>query len=290
MSARKQVKGYRFFIISIILGFILTGCNHSATHKIALKSLPTGQAGILNPCDKYPCIQGAVVRGDTTKKELSIVFTGGDYADGGVHIQKVLKNHEAKGSFFFTGDFYRNPEFTSIIKNLRADGHYLGAHSDKHLLYCDWNKRDSLLVSKDEFLLDLENNYKEMEKYEISKLDAPFFLPPYEWYNDSISKWTTEVGLQLINFTHGTRSNADYTTPDMDQYLSSEEIYQSIVNYEAGNSNGLNGFILLIHIGTAPERMDKFYNRLEELIIWLKSKEYKLKRIDELLILDELNK
>ncbi|MCK5702865.1 MAG: hypothetical protein KAI29_17000, partial [Cyclobacteriaceae bacterium] len=35
-------------------------------------------------------------------------------------------------------------------------------------LYCDWEKRDSLLVSKDEFLLDLENNYKEMKKYGIS--------------------------------------------------------------------------------------------------------------------------
>ncbi|MCK5702866.1 MAG: hypothetical protein KAI29_17005 [Cyclobacteriaceae bacterium] len=115
-------------------------------------------------------------------------------------------------------------------------------------------------------------------------------MPPYEWYNDSISKWTADAGLQLINFTQGTRSNADYTTPDMDQYLSSEEIYQSIVNYEAKNANGLNGFILLIHIGTAPERTDKLYNRLEKLVLWLKSKEYDLMRIDELLILDELNK
>ena len=129
-----------------------------------------------------------------------------------------------------------------------------------------------------------------MEKFGISKKDAHFFLPPYEWYNDSISKWTTETGLQLINFTHGTRSNADYTRPDMDKYLSSEEIYQSIVNYEAKKPYGLNGFILLIHIGTAPERTDKFYNRLEELILWLKSKEYELMRIDKLLILDELNK
>ncbi|MCK5102212.1 MAG: polysaccharide deacetylase family protein, partial [Cyclobacteriaceae bacterium] len=163
------------------------------------------------------------------------------------------------------------------------------AHSDKHLLYCDWEKRDSLLVSKDEFLLDLKNNYKEMEKFGIATEDIHFFLPPYEWYNDSISKWTAEAGLQLVNFTHGTKSNADYTTPDMNQYVSSEEIYQSILNYEAKNSYGLNGFILLIHIGTAPERTDKFYNRLEELIILLKSKEYELQRIDKLLMMDELN-
>lgn len=230
-----------------------------------------------------------MVRGDTTQKVLSIVFTGGDYADGGKHIQKTLKLHEVKASFFFTGDFYRNPEFELIIKNLYNDDHYLGAHSDKHLLYCDWNKRDSLLVSKQAFFMDLKDNYKEMEKFGITAEDAPFFLPPYEWYNDSISKWTADAGYQLINFSPGTRSNADYTTPDMRSYQSSEVIYQSIVDYEKENAYGLNGFILLIHIGTSRERTDKFYDRLDELIIWLKSQGYELKRVDELLGVKEMN-
>lgn len=240
------------------------------------------------PCSIYSCIQGALVRGDTTQHALSIVFTGGDFADGGEVVQKALKNHKVKASFFFTGDFYRNAAFNGIIKSIRQDGHYLGAHSDKHLLYCDRTRRDSLLVTRSDFLIDLKANYAAMEKFGILLEDAPFFLPPYEWYNDSISKWTREEGFQLINFTHGTRSNADYTTPDMTSYRSSEEIYESIVNYEKKSSSGLNGFILLIHIGTAPERTDKFYNLLDELISWLKSKEYELQRIDELLSMGEI--
>ncbi|HEY8563454.1 MAG TPA: hypothetical protein VIL74_23955 [Pyrinomonadaceae bacterium] len=44
----------------------------------------------------------------------------------------------------------------------------------------------------------------------------------------------------------------------------------------------MNGFLLL-HIGAAPERADKFYDRLDELIDFLKSKNYKLVRIEELL-------
>ncbi len=236
-----------------------------------------------NPCDIFSCVQGGVVRGDTIQKKLSLVFTGGDYADGGNHIQNVLKNHGIKASFFFTGDFYRNPEFRSIIENLKQDGHYLSAHSDKHLLYCDWTIRDSLLVTKNKFIMDLKANYMEMERFGIQEKDARFFLPPYEWYNDSISAWTKEAGIQLINFTQGTRSNADYTTPDMPSYRTSEEIYKSIVNFEETSDNGLNGFILLIHIGTAPERTDKFYNRLDELILLLKNKGYEFERVDELL-------
>jgi hypothetical protein len=55
------------------------------------------------------------------------------------------------------------------------------------------------------------------------------------------------------------------------------------VDFEKANATGLNGFILLIHIGTAPERTDKFYLRLGELMAWLKDREYKLVRINELL-------
>jgi len=264
----------RLNFLVLLLFFLTFGCKETR-EKVFEKSTDSTV--------NYSWIQGGIVRGDTTQHTLSIVFTGGDFGDGGNHIRQVMKSQQVKATFFFTGDFYRNPEFGSIIRNLKADGHYLGAHSNKHLLYCDWTRRDSLLVSRSEFLADLNANYSEMKKFGISAEEARYFMPPYEWYNDSISLWTKEAGFQLINFTSGTRSNADYTTPDMESYVSSEEIYQSIVNYEQNSVNGLNGFILLIHIGTAPERTDKFYERLEDLIHWLKNEGYILQRIDELL-------
>ena len=231
----------------------------------------------------FTCESGAIVRGDTSKKELALVFTGDEFADGGEYILSVLKSHDIYGSFFFTGNFYRDPDFEKLIRSLLSDDHYLGAHSDKHLLYCDWNNRDSLLVTKKEFMHDLRDNYKVMKKFGISKKDAPYFLPPYEWYNDSISAWTKSLGIQLINYTPGTLSHADYTIPEMPNYQGSEIIYQSIINYEKETPNGLNGFILLSHIGTSPERKDKLYYYLDVIISELKSKDYQFKRIDELL-------
>ena len=243
-----------------------------------------------NSNNQLNCELGAIVRGDTLIKTLSLIFTGDEFADGAEHITRVLNEQNVKASFFFTGNFYRNPEFQDHIKTLVSDGHYLGAHSDKHLLYCDWKNRDSLLLIQKEFAEDIENNYLEMERFGILKKQTPYFLPPYEWYNDTISTWAKGMGLQLINFSKGTLSHADYTTPKMNNYLNSEKIYQSIVAYEAKNSNGLNGFILLIHIGTDPDRKEKFYFRLEELIIYLKKKGYKFKSLQELLKKDEANK
>ncbi len=166
---------------------------------------------------------------------------------------------------------------------MKSDGHYLGAHSNDHLLYAPWEKRDSLLVTKKEFTADLEKNYAVMKTFGIQKKEAHYFLPPYEWYNDSIARWTKDFGLQLINYSKGTISAADYTYPELKNYRSSETIMASIKNYEANSSNGLNGFILISHIGTDPRRTDKFYKHLPELIQWLKQKGYQFERINELL-------
>ncbi|MDP4223738.1 MAG: polysaccharide deacetylase family protein [Bacteroidota bacterium] len=252
----------KYLIISLIIAF-LSGCK-SADHTIS----------------SY----GAVIRGDTTVKEIALVFTGDEFGDGTNFIADALKDNNIKGSFFLTGNFYRNKDFTPALRTLIKNGNYLGSHSDRHLLYCDWIKRDSLLVTREEFVRDIRNSYEELIKFGISTGDARFFLPPYEWYNDSISAWSRQMGLVLVNFTPGTGSNADYTYPEMgDRYMDSRAIYDSVLGFEKKSSNGLNGFFLLIHIGTDPRRTDKFYSYLPALIRELKARGYKFIKIDEML-------
>ncbi len=225
---------------------------------------------------------GAIVRADQNKKQIALAFTADEFGDGGNIIFDVLQKHNVKASFFFTGRFYRNAVYKNVISKLKQQGHYLGPHSDQHLLYCDWTKRDSLLVTKNQFTEDLNTSLKSIEKYGVKRSAIKYFIPPYEWYNDSIAKWTKQMGIQLINYSPGTKSTADYTTPDMKNYRTSQEIYQSILDKEK-DVYGLNGFILLVHFGTDPKRTDKFYNRLDELLSALKQKKYTFTLIPELL-------
>ena len=164
----------------------------------------------------------------------------------------------------------------------------MGPHSYDHLLYCDWGKRDSLLITKKQFTIDLSKNFMAMESVQINfgNNTQRLLLPPYEWYNDTISAWAKELGLQLINYTPGTLSHADYTTSKDKNYRSSETIYNSIINYERSKPAGLNGFILLMHIGAGPDRTDKFYTLLPELIKYLKQKGYQFQTVDQLLKID----
>ena len=157
----------------------------------------------------------------------------------------------------------------------------MAPHSDKHLLYADWAKRDSTLVTKDEFVADVQNNYDAMTDAGL-KIELPkYYMPPYEWYNQEVSNWANDMDVRIVNFTPGTTSNADYTTPDMKSYRSSDQIYNAILSFEEKET--LNGVMMLIHIGTHPDRTDKLYNKLDSLIKELKSREYELVRIDELL-------
>jgi peptidoglycan/xylan/chitin deacetylase (PgdA/CDA1 family)/outer membrane protein assembly factor BamB len=227
--------------------------------------------------------QGGTVRGPLDKKLIALVFTADTYGEGGEYILSVLKDRNIKASFFLTGNFLRGKEFEPLVKRMVAEGHYVGPHSDGHLLYCDWDDRSRTLVSKEEFVSDLEKDYAELARFRVDKKDARYFIPPYEWYNQEIADWATETGVILVNFTSGTASNDDYTTPDMPGYLSSEEIYRRILGYESSEPSGLNGFILLLHLGTAPERTDKFYHRLGELVDELGSRGYSFVRIDGLL-------
>ncbi|MEN7549512.1 glycoside hydrolase family 9 protein [Rapidithrix thailandica] len=241
-------------------------------------------SALAKPQKNFTLDHGGIIRGDTQEPSIALLFSGHVFADGAQEIISVLEKQEVKASFFFTGDFYRKPAFHPTIQTLVQNGHYLGAHSDKHLLYCSWENRDSLLVNKQEFLQDLNDNYEAMKSFGIKPQVAKYFLPPYEWYNRQISHWAKEEGIQVINFSPGTRSNADYTVPEMgNRYVSGEQIYQSILDYEVQHEKGLNGFQMLLHIGTAPERTDKFHRKLNALIGELKARGYAFKRVDELL-------
>lgn len=226
-------------------------------------------------------VDGAIVRSDTISKVIYLFFSGHEFAGDGDTIAAVLRRHGIKASFFFTGDFYRTAAFAPLIAALRSDGHYLGAHSDRHLLYASWERRDSTLISRTTFDRDLGDNLEAMRPFGVTAREARYFLPPYEWYNREIAAWSRDSGIVLVNFSPGTYSNADYTTPDMGRrYVPTDSIYDRILRYESTHTSGLNGFHLLLHIGVHPSRTDRFARRLDELITELTRRGYRWERID----------
>jgi peptidoglycan/xylan/chitin deacetylase (PgdA/CDA1 family) len=227
--------------------------------------------------------EGAIVRGPVGERRIALVFTGHEFAEGAPVILDALARRRAHASFFLTGAFLRNPGFSTIVKRMVADGHYVGPHSDAHLLYCPWTGPKRTLVTREQFGTDLERNLEAISAFGVPRDRVRYFLPPYEWYNEEIAGWTRSLGLTLVNFTPGTRSNADYTEEGTRQFVDSATIFESILRREREDPHGLNGFILLLHVGAGTKRSDKFHARIDQLLDALASRGYTFVRIDELL-------
>src|SRR5206468_2895017 len=107
-----------------------------------------------------------------------------------------------------------------------------------------------------------------------------YFIPPYEWYNQDQSNWAREMGVLLFNFTPGSGSNRDWAPEGHKSFVPSQKIIDDILAYEQKDPHGLNGFLLLLHVGS--ERKDKTFLLLGGLLDELKQRGYAFARVDEL--------
>ena len=256
---------------------------------------------------------GAITRGDTSTKKLALVFTGDQHAESTAPTLDALKQRNIKASFFVTGNFLRQRAFQPLIQQILAAGHYLGPHSDSHPLYCDWNDRKKTLVTKAFFTADLQKNIADLRAAGALDPGKPiYFIPPYEWYNRDQVAWCREISSSLsgrgqrvieqvrennqrsqpsselpasqvilINFTPGSGSNRDYAPEGDRRFVPSQKIYDDILAYEQKDPHGLNGFLLLLHLGSG--RRDPFHSHLGQLCDELTKRGYQFERVDELL-------
>lgn len=229
---------------------------------------------VTRPAEDFTWVHDAIVRGPRDEKKIALIFTGGSYGDGTSIILDILDERDIIGAFYFTGEFLNNPDNRDDIERMVRTGHIVGAHGHAHLLYAAWEDRNKTLVTQEEFATDLQQNIRDLMTFGLSREEIIWWIPPYEWYNTEISHWSLEEGMRIFNFSPGTLSHADYTTADMPNYRDNETIFRSIIDFEEREADGLNGFFLFTHVGAHPNRPDRFYDRLPELLDILSDKGY----------------
>jgi peptidoglycan/xylan/chitin deacetylase (PgdA/CDA1 family) len=230
-----------------------------------------------------PCqlVEGGIVRGPQTQKTIALEFSADEFVEGAPTILDALASRHIKASFFLTGRCARRAENSSMIRRMIKDGHYVGPHSNSHPLLCPWTGKKRTLVTKEFFVDDLKQSLAALEKAGVPGEHIKYFLPPYEWYNEEIVAWTREVGLTLINHSGGTRSAADYTEERSRNFVSSQVIFDSILQQE--KEHGLNGYLLLMQLGAGPERKDKMFRRIGALCDELQKRGYRFVTVDGML-------
>jgi len=244
-------------------------------------ALPACTTPLYAPPD-WTYTHDGITRGDPQRKQLALIFTGGDKGEGTPTILDTLAKKKVKASFFVTGDYVAQPGYDTYLQRIVHEGHYLGPHSHAHPLYAPWDNRDESLVTEQQFKDDLQQNIDELRAFGTLPVGKPvYFIPPYEWYNAQHAKWADEMGCVLFNYTPGSGSHRDWAPKGHSAFRPSTQVLADILGWETTSRQGLNGHLLLLHLG--GEREDKFYHLLGELIDELRKRGYNFKRVDELL-------
>lgn len=216
---------------------------------------------------------GCVVATDTLTPVVHLVFSADSMFEGAPTAIDAMRRRGVRASFFFTGNFLRDSANDAVVRRIIADGHYVGPHSDRHLLLADWDGRRTTLVSADSLLRDLDRNYAELQRHGVSRSDARIALPPYEWCNAMQAAAYRSAGVTPVNPTPEIETYRDYTLPGMPEYKTSAEMLGQLYAYE--RARGLNGAIIILHLGTRDERTDKLYDHLGAIIDTLTVRGYR---------------
>lgn len=250
-------------------------------------------ASAIGSSNEFTLTHGGIIRGPRDRKEVALLFTGGDYGEGTASILDALKVRNLHAAFFVTGDYVAQAAHKQLLKRIVAAGHLLCPHSHGHLLYASWDDRNKSLVTEEQFKADLKQNLAELAEFTGARnhtatenragpqAEPIYFVPPFEWFNNQHVEWAKDVGCVLVNFTPGSGSHRDWAPEGHSAFKPSTQILADILAHEEESPDGLNGHLLLMHLGS--QRQDKFAPHLGELIDELAKRGYKIVRIDELL-------
>lgn len=228
------------------------------------------------PTDVYDRYR-AMVRHNIDRPVIYLIFSADSMFEGAPAALDAMADKGIKGNFFFTGNFLSRPENNAIINRVIDDGHYVGGHSNRHILLADWDRDRTPLVTTDSMIADVQANLEHLANFGINRASAGWFLPPFEWIGPQQADCLRDsLGLEIINPTPAIETYRDYTTPDMAEYKSSDEMIKQLFSHE--QAEGLNGSIIIFHLGTQDVRTDKLYNHLPEILDSLSSLGYRFAR------------
>lgn len=201
---------------------------------------PTGNAS----ADELKKYDAHYVGGDS-EKVIYLTFDAG-YENGNTQpILDALKKHNVPATFFVVGHYLESaPE---LVKQMVADGHFVGNHTYHHLDM-------SSIASKESFekeMRDVENLFREITGTEL----APFYRPPQGKYNTSNLKMAQELGYHTFFWSLA------YVDWYQDKQPTKEEAFKKLV----GRIHP--GAVVLLHSTsrTNGEILDELLTKWEEM-------------------------
>jgi peptidoglycan/xylan/chitin deacetylase (PgdA/CDA1 family) len=221
--------------------------------------------------------------GNTSEKMLALTFDGGSSANHTAQILSMLKENEITCTMFLTGKFMeQNPD---IVKQILNEGHEIANHTYDHPHLTTYAKNQ---LHENEIYVDFDYLRKQLFKtdsifYKISgEHIKPYWRAPFGEYNKQILTWAAELGYLHIRWTSGF-DTFDWVVDESSKLYRTPQVFmESIIEKEKNRETGLNGIIVLMHLGSLRNQ-DHIFESLPDLINYTLNNGYALVSISDLL-------
>lgn len=231
----------------------------------------------------------AFSRGPLNRREVAFTFDGGSSNNAAEEILNTLKEKGIQCTFFLTGEFIRN--YPGTVKRITAEGHDVGNHM--------WGHPHLTSFAEDRTQTTLSGITSERVRSELSKTAAlfrkvtgkdmaPLWRAPYGEFNPEIVRWAAEAGFRHVGWTTGRGWEENMDTLDWvadkssKAYHSADAIVSKILGSAKKNPQGINGAVILMHLGT--ERKDDFpHQKLPEILDGLKKDGYRAVTVSDMI-------
>jgi peptidoglycan/xylan/chitin deacetylase (PgdA/CDA1 family) len=232
---------------------------------------------------KVELFRHSIEQGDIEQKRLALTFDGGSDSTYTQEILRILKSHNLKCTLFLTGKFMeRHPD---LVKGMVNHGHEIANHTYNHphlTSFCEGYRHESLPGITREFL------HTQLSKTDSIFFDItgqhlkPYWRAPFGEYNQRLLTWAAEIGYLHIHWTGAFDTHDWVTDEESDLYLTPDEFFTRIMQAEEKSPYGLNGVIVLMHLGSQRDS-DHIFEVLPKLIQTIKEKGYILGCVSDLL-------
>lgn len=229
-------------------------------------------------------------RGSLERRQVSLTFDGGSTDNDAEQILAILREHHLQVTIFLTGGFIQ--KFPDLTRRIVEDGHEVGNHTWNHphlTTFAENHRHETLPDITQAFVHDQLNRTAELFEKVTGQKMSPFWRAPFGEHNAQIRQWAAELGYRHIGWTLGRSWRQSMDTLDWvadtssTAYHTSEEILANLMNISDDETYGMNGGIILMHLGSLRQDSDHFYSVLPRLISGLQEKNYTLVKVSELL-------
>jgi polysaccharide deacetylase family sporulation protein PdaB len=143
----------------------------------------------------------------TSEKAIALTFDDGPHPQYTPRILELLKQYDAKATFFLTGK--KVETYPELVKREHIEGHELANHSYNHIFF---NKRRSLSKLKQEVL------QTDAAIFKASGQKSHLFRPPGGFYNEKLVSIAKDEGYMVVMWSWH-QDTKDWNSPGVNKIV-----------------------------------------------------------------------